>query len=1347
MTAIPSHLAPSSLTGPLRAIARRQWFVVAAVGVLRTLIAGLCILLGAALILGALPGLWMPVRVVLAALAWLTVLAAAVIFLRPALRRWNLSRAAQHVEQLHRNVEERLSSAVELAEERDPLYRGSPALVDHLVRQAEADAAAVVPERIIPHDPIVRWALAFVPVLLAWLLVVLVPATTRTALTGLYRLLMPWRNTLPLVLTDVVLKPGDITLTQGDSLDITAHVTFRSGGERDTRHAMLVRLFDNGQKLTEQMEQAGSHDYRSRVDEVQQSFKYMVSADAGESSWFTATVHPRPAITGIDVRYDFPAYTGLAARTDSGLDGAIDALVGTRVTLTIHTALPVVLDKSRVITDEGRPEQLMLPLKLVQPGRNEYQATILINHSCDYKIDLTNDFDLTNRGEQPRSIVADPDEVPTIVIDSPESTVTVRPDDTVPVKYTATDDFGVSKIEAILKIDDGEPRTVPVKFKATDKRNVNGPPFDLSVADVLQEANLGDANHITYQLKVTDNRDPDPQHSFSARQTLKLNKNESQSFRSKLDQKIAQDLTQAIQKAIYDLDRNKPRLEHARDRDVKEHLEDWQKTELQEATKELPRASKDLSKAADDATDTVFDDVARTVKEIADTPMRDAAEDAARAQLSGEGAERHDSAEKSVKEIAQARESLQKLLEKQVVQNRQHEADAARALAEAARKQQEAADKMQPQQVAQHDQDARKSQEEAIQKQQQAIQKLHQAIDQAEPLRDPKAQETAQKLQDLIRKVEDLEKQQTANSEQTQKHEAATQVQEKANTLARQQEDLNKQIEQSRQQHKQPLEQAGANPPPKDHQDNIVKELNGNKLQQAHDQMRDAANQLRQEARQLQDLAASRDLRPDQSQQEALNTNQRRQDQANEQQNKANQASDALNQDAAKNEAPKPDDDALHQADQVAQEVQKEAGDLDGQDHEAQQAMQDAQAAQEAAKHAVAAANPQDAQKQLQQAAKSIRKAGEELAKAAQKKSERQKAQMVKQQQENAKSASEEAKQEAEKQEALAKAIEGDRQQLAQIHQNQQPLDQSAQQERQLADRTKEAEHQAQELHRQAESAHNRNIAARAEKAQQELTRAERHENAGADAQQQAQSAQHQAEDAGSADEASAAQQKASDALQQAGKEQQQAQDALAQAEKELRQLPHDLADAEQGQEGGKPHGGENGEGSDREGGGIKHALQQAAQSAQEANQAQQEAMQQNPDAAREAARALNEAARQMARAVPGALHQGESANQPGQEQAEEPGQEAEGQEASTTPGQSQDSKQGITMALTGLTSLPAAVRDIGITPDQWTRLPPMAKKDLLNAAQQSGPPAYRQMIKEYYVRVAKMQDAQRSVR
>ena len=52
----------------------------------------------------------------------------------------------------------------------------------------------------------------------------------------------------------------------------------------------------------------------------------------------------------------------------------------------------------------------------------------------------------------------------------------------------------------------------------------------------------------------------------------------------------------------------------------------------------------------------------------------------------------------------------------------------------------------------------------------------------------------------------------------------------------------------------------------------------------------------------------------------------------------------------------------------------------------------------------------------------------------------------------------------------------------------------------------------------------------------------------------------------------------------------------------------------------------------------------------------------------------------------------------------------------------------------------PKSVEELGISASDWARLGPLMQQDLLNAAQQTGPPAYREMIKNYYIRIARVQ-------
>ena len=107
----------------------------------------------------------------------------------------------------------------------------------------------------------------------------------------------------------------------------------------------------------------------------------------GDSAWFTATVLPRPAIDRLDLRYDYPAYTGLEPKASTSADGAIKALQGTDVTLTVHTSEPLDLGegKSRIAVTEG-PRQRELQFRPVAGQRGAYEARLTLFNSGSYRI-------------------------------------------------------------------------------------------------------------------------------------------------------------------------------------------------------------------------------------------------------------------------------------------------------------------------------------------------------------------------------------------------------------------------------------------------------------------------------------------------------------------------------------------------------------------------------------------------------------------------------------------------------------------------------------------------------------------------------------------------------------------------------------------------------------------------------------------------------------------------------------------------------------------------------------------------------------------------------------------------
>ena len=1184
--------------------------------------------------------------------------------------------------------------AVELSQA-DVQFRGSPELVAHLVTQAEGDALRVNAAVVIPFGSIVRWALAFLPVLALWMFFTFNGHTATIVLRGLFSTLQPWKSP-PAILADVAVKPGDQVIAQGDSLQIIATVS--TNGGKPAKNVKLVRAFATGQQVSQDLQQTKGTEFSLNLDDQQQSFKYFVETDRGNSVWYTVTVNPRPAIARLDVRYDYPKYTGLTSKTLTATDGNIDAVAGTKITVSVHTTHPVVTDKSQLVFNDDTTSQNTLPLAAVAE-KNVYEAKFDVVRSGTYRLQLLNEYNLANKDDGIRSITAQPDEPPTISITSPKEQITVRPDDEVTIMYLAADDYGVAHIDALIQVDDRPERAVPVTIHSKNLKDIKDN-WRLSIPALLRQEGVAEASRISYQLKATDNRDPAAQTGLSARQTLLVSKSENRSFQDKLNEMRKTDLQAAIRKAIDRLNQDYAHVASFREFEVRHALDAVRLQEAAGVRDHLSNTSKDLSSAAGDYLDTPFADVAKAAKNIADNDIAKAAEDTARLSLdTAEVLTAKNDATRALKGIAGARDALERLLQK--AEEAQRKAEAAQALKDAAHKQEEVAKAME-----QHPE----KQDENRQKQQDAINKLQEAMQKDPTLQNKEAQKMAAKLAELENKIEQDQQKQTELQNQTAKQEEKQQAQEAANALAETQKKLNEEVQQFAKDDKKAIDQAHAQTPDANQQKELVKNIEKNQLQQAAQQAQQQADQLKQDADKLKDQAKHPENNPTADQQKQKEQDQQNQQDAQNAQNQANQAAQDL-----KNQAQQKDpnaDTAKQNAEktvQAAQQIQKQAEKIQQQNNEgakdadvqaaAEAAKTDAQQAAKDAQAAADAPNPQDAQQGADKAAAELAKAGQELNQAAQAEAKADGAKAQKETQQAAAQAADKAQGLADKQKEIAQALGQQAQQQADAGQPP-SAQQSAAEQKEVAKQTQSAQQTAQQLAQQAKAQQDPALAQRADDASKALDQA-------AQAQQEAAKAE--------------AANKPGDAAQA----QADAQKALAQAEQALRGNPEQAqanADPAQGQPDqgqGKPEQGQ--------------PKQSAAQAAQQAAQSQQQALQPNPAAAADAAQALAQAAQAAQQGLPGQgpPEQGPPGTEPGQ-----------GEEPSPIPGQTPDSKQGISGTDSGGNNEPpAAVKAIGISASDWAKLPPMMQRELMNASQQSGPPAYKEMIKNYYIRVAHMQN------
>jgi hypothetical protein len=1284
MSAIPQpSLVSDVLIRPLRRVAARRWWLVAATGLLQLFIVACTVVLATALVLGTFSELTVTSRIALSAFAWATLIISLLTFLKPAFARRPLSAVAREVESTLNDRRELLSSAVELCAtteaDADARFAGSPELVAHVVRQAESAARDVDPRRLVPMKGLGRWSMALFLVLLCW--AVLIPSMPVPLLRGLYLLRRPWRGDVPAALAAVSVAPGDVTIAEGDPLQFTVAIGQRLRNKPAVPGAQLVARYAGGQTQTLDMNRSGPRSFQLEMQRLVAGFTYRIISDDGSSPWYSVKVMPRPALASVDVHYSYPKYTKLPEKDEPRKDGTIDALVGAEANITIHATQPL-SGRSRLIFGEKTAEQRSV-LLAAGPDPSARIATIPISRSMPYRIELVNSDDLADAGEIIRQITARPDNPPAVTITSPAAKITATIEETIPVRFTASDDFGLTKLQAIVQIDGQSPQTIDIPF-AADVNKTSGV-WNLVLPEQLALKKLSDANYVEYQLKASDNRDPNAQTGVSPRQMIEIDHSFKQSFAAKRDAESAKAMTEAIRKAIKDVAAEKAKLDPLVKNGADRLFTASMKKAAASAKDSIDSTAAELAKAVKENQEGPLADVAEAAKAIAEQEIRPAAEEAATAVMNVDQiAQRQEALAAAAAKLDEARKGLEALLEQAKTEAKQQEL--ARSFEDMARRERDVAREL----TGKPNQQQR---DRASQQQQALRQRLDEVLNQNPQLNEQQAREAAQRNQQLARRIEELQEQQKRLEGLAEKQQAVDEARAPLAGLAQEQKELNKQITALAKKDEAPLQDANAQVPDKGRLDNIVEALkNADRIPEGVQQMRQSAGELKQASQRLADASQpSRDNPVNRREATDRKDAERAKAAAKEATVIGKQieaAKDAKEQERAKEQIQQKEQ-------QLVQRLEQQAAEMKSHDPSQKEAIEAAQEAIAQAKNAAQNGDPQKADEQLAEAAAKL--AGAAEADAASAKAERQ--EMT--------AAAKQVDALSQKQQELADHAAKSAEAVARARQQQGDPQQLERGERQAAEQAQGVGNEAAEAAERDRGQGEGEMAARAAAAQQALREARQHETATAEAAK-------------------------ADQPQKASAQQEASEQALAQAEAAIRgESNSNAADASAS---------------------PQEQMKQAAASAQEARAAQDEAMNGRADAASQAARALSQAAKaaqsasrqqfaQMAANNPAlgrAMQQQQQQTQPTPGQGEEAGQSPS---RPSTPSQTPDSREGVNVtSVARVDGRPEAVKEIGISASDWARLPPLAQQQLLNAAQQSGPPGYQQQIKNYFVKIAKFE-------
>lgn len=509
------------------------------------------------------------------------------MLVKPLKHKISLVQIALWMENRHPEIEERVSSAMELSQN----HRGvSIELLKDLTDHATSDMASVNP-KVEVNSKKVRpwlWAAAVLGAIVLALLLIF-PQEYGRLIT---RAFTPYKESGNAGAVKFTINPGNLEVVAGD--EVVIKVTYEGEGTLN-----FVKTDEKGLSVAEplipQSDNKGVKSYRYQIPAAEKTFSYHATAGRAESDHFKVTVWPLPSLEKIRVSTVYPDYTELPPR-ETALKNGVEALAHSHVELSGIANTQT--ENGRLLIDgkelgeikidsmaaggKVRAKWLMIP-------EGGGLAQIMLKHRLGHEVEAA---------RFPVTVL--PDEAPIVTLISPvERKLRLRPNETLSLVYQVSEEIGVAHADLEMKVNG---RSVPDKRCDLPEKITGGGKIQLweglakeSIGAILEE-NPG-THRIEIRVKISDNRPADfdgPGVGFSEWITIEIDRNaESMARQEHMAQRS--DMRETIQEAINDTNEAVQKMEQQREALKNEELSETAIKEIEKAREKLAGAEEKLA--------------------------------------------------------------------------------------------------------------------------------------------------------------------------------------------------------------------------------------------------------------------------------------------------------------------------------------------------------------------------------------------------------------------------------------------------------------------------------------------------------------------------------------------------------------------------------------------------------------------------------------------------------------------------------------------------------------------------------------------------------------------------------
>jgi len=399
-------------------------------------------------------------------------------FLQLIRRPTSVKEVALDTESAQPNLGCTVSTAAEyLTGERKVVHEYEPELVDAL----QAQAAAALKEIQLPYWKKLRLPAALMAGTLVLLLAFV--AFASGALTALKRAAIPFSDAH---YTRVEVRPGTTEIPVGRNIEI--ETTFRGRKPGDpTLHWRLAQK-TKWQSVKLSPDEAGRTTHLLKA--VAGPLRYRVTGGDAESPEYSISTYTPPAVKDLRIQLDYPAYTKRQPAFQNSPDIAV-----VRGSMATFRVVPTVTLSRAHLRFEKEP---LLELEAGPDG--SWTGNFPITNNGNYWIELTDQTTHVGVNEKPYHIKALPDEPPKVEILEPGQDTRADATDTIPVKISTVDDFGVEEIKLVYHKLGGPEQTILARTKSERNGEIT------AVAELpLSELRLSDYELVAYHAEARDN--------------------------------------------------------------------------------------------------------------------------------------------------------------------------------------------------------------------------------------------------------------------------------------------------------------------------------------------------------------------------------------------------------------------------------------------------------------------------------------------------------------------------------------------------------------------------------------------------------------------------------------------------------------------------------------------------------------------------------------------------------------------------------------------------------------------------------------------------------------------------